>query len=169
LALIVAPLSHVPAVLAGRKPSHVLTLLAPEAEGPSCGAVRHLNLRFNDISAPMDGLTAPTAETVRAILAFGDAWKTAATGAPLLAHCFAGISRSTAAAYILACAFSAPGREQALARGLRAASPTATPNSLMIAFADSALGREGRMVTAIQALGRGVFAAEGVPFDLVFD
>ncbi len=169
MALIVAPLSHVPAVLAGRKPSHVLTLLGPEAEGPVCGGVRHLSLRFNDITFPMEGLTPPTADTVRAILAFGDEWKLAATGAPLLVHCFAGISRSTAAAYILACAFSPPGREQGLARALRAASPSATPNGLMIAFADGMLAREGRMVTAVQALGRGVFSAEGVPFDLVFD
>lgn len=169
MALIVAPLSQVPAVLAGRKPSHVLTLLGPEAEDPICGDAHHRVLRFNDITAPLEGYIAPSAAVVRSILEFGGDWKAAATGAPLLVHCFAGISRSTAAAYILACSFAPPGQEQRLARKLRAASPIATPNSLMIALADEMLARDGRMVTAVQALGRGVFAAEGVPFDLVFD
>lgn len=169
MGLIVCPLSQVPAVLAGRKPSHVLTLLGPEGDDPVCGDAQHLILRFNDITAPLEGYVPPTGATVRAILNFGATWRDAATTAPLLVHCFAGISRSTAAAYILACEFAGPGREETLARQLRAASPTATPNSLMIALADEMLGREGRMVTAIQALGRGAFTAEGVPFDLIFD
>lgn len=169
MTLVVASLSHVPALLAARKPSHVLTLISPDADRPACGTAAHVALRFNDIVEPMEGLVMPSENIVRAILDFGAAWKTADTGAPLLVHCFAGISRSTAAAYILACAFSRPGREQPLALALRAASPSATPNSLMIALADKMLAREGRMVTAIQAVGRGVFAAEGVPFDVVFD
>ena len=154
-------------MLAGRKPSHVLTLLGPGAEpDPICGDAHHLALRFNDITAPMAGHVAPSADTVRVILAFGERWRAAATGAPLLVHCFAGISRSTAAAYMLACAFSPRGREEALARALRTASPTATPNSLMVALADDLLDRRGRMIASVEALGRGVFAAEGAPFDL---
>ena len=169
MVLIISPLSQVEAVLQARKPSHVLTLLGPEGSDPVCNETRQLVLRFNDITYPMEGLIAPCAETVRAILDFGAEWKAAATGAPLLVHCFAGISRSTAAAYILACEFGGPGREGDLARALRAASPTATPNSLMIALADEMLERKGRMTTAIQAIDRGGFASEGVPFDLLFD
>lgn len=169
MVLIVSPLSRVQAVLVARKPSHVLTLLGDDADHPACGEVHHRVLRFNDIALPMDGLTAPSAAIVREILDFGQSWRGAASGAPLLVHCYAGISRSTAAAYILACTFAGPGREQALADRLRAASPTATPNSLMIALADKALSREGRMIGAVKALGRGAFAAEGVPFDLIFD
>lgn len=166
MVLIVAPLSQVAAVLEGRKPSHVLTLLGPEAKDPTCGDAHHLILRFNDITAPMVGYTAPSAGTVRSILDFGTRWRAAATGAPLLVHCFAGISRSTAAAYILACAFAEPGREDDIAMALRGASPTATPNRLMIELADGALSREGRMIRAVESLGRGLFAAEGAPFDL---
>jgi predicted protein tyrosine phosphatase len=147
----------------------VLTLLAPEGEHPLCGEARHLVLRFNDITYAMEGLTAPCAETVRAILDFGAEWNATAPRAPLLVHCFAGISRSTAAAYILACSFAGPGHETALAAKLRNASPTATPNTLMIALADEMLDRKGRMTAAIQAIDRGAFAAEGVPFDLIFD
>ncbi len=168
MVLVVAALSRVPAVLAGRKPSHVLSLLGPEADDPACGDTHHLVLRFNDIITPMAGYIAPPADTVRAILNFGERWRADASGAPLLVHCFAGISRSTAAAYLLACAFSEPGREEEIAQALRTASPTATPNSLMIALADDMLAREGRMIRAVEALGRGLFAAEGAPFDLVF-
>ena len=59
----------------------------------------------------------------------------------MLIHCFAGVSRSTAAAFIAACAL-APNRDEAtIARALRAASPTATPNARLVALADAALGR----------------------------
>jgi predicted protein tyrosine phosphatase len=170
MVLIVSPLSQVATVLQTRKPSHVLTLLAPEGEHPACGEASHLVLRFNDITTAMNGLIAPSTDTVRDILDFGMTWSALAPPrAPLLVHCFAGISRSTAAAYILACVFGGPGRESALAANLRGSSPTATPNSLMIALADEMLGRQGRMIKAVQAIDRGAFAAEGVSFDLKFD
>jgi predicted protein tyrosine phosphatase len=51
---------------------------------------------------------------------------------------------------------------------LREASPTATPNRRLIAVADDLLGRRGRMVDAIAAIGRGAEAMEGVPFTLQF-
>ena len=37
---------------------------------------------------------------------------------------------------------------------------------LMVALADDLLDRRGRMIASVEALGRGVFAAEGAPFDL---
>ena len=81
-------------------------------------------------------------------------------------QCYAGISRSTAAAYIAACAL-APERDEAeVARALRDASPSATPNALFVAIADRMLGRGGRMVAAIAEIGRGADAFEGEPFRL---
>ena len=65
------------------------------------------------------------------------AWDRAA---PLLIHCFAGVSRSTAAAFIAACALSPRRDEGEIARALRAASPTATPNARLVALADATLG-----------------------------
>jgi predicted protein tyrosine phosphatase len=59
--------------------------------------------------------------------------------------------------------------EELIARRLREASPTAYPNRLMIRLADAALGRSGRMVQAIEAIGRGVLAVEAVPFSLAAD
>jgi hypothetical protein len=51
-------------------------------------------------------------------------------------------------------------------RELRRASATATPNSRLVALADRMLGRDGRMVAAIDAIGRGEIAYEADPFRL---
>ncbi len=84
----------------------------------------------------------------------------------MLIHCWAGVSRSTAAAYIIACQ-RAPGRSEAeIAQALRAAAPYATPNPLMISLADAALGRAGRMSAAIAQVGRGADTFEGALFEL---
>ena len=86
--------------------------------------------------------------------------------APLLIHCWAGISRSTAAAFISLCALNPEGAEQELAWALRRASPTAYPNRLLVALADEALARKGHMVTAIEEIGRGKIAEEADVFAL---
>jgi len=164
--LIVAPLRLVPDVIAARRPSHVLTLVGHETPAPVCTGLAdgcHLTLRTNDIVAATPGLIAPSPPLIRDILAFGTAWD---RRAPLLVHCLAGISRSTAAAYILACAAAAPGTEADIANALRAASPTATPNLLMVALADTLLARDGAMLAAVKRMGRGAEAAEAAPFDL---
>jgi predicted protein tyrosine phosphatase len=84
----------------------------------------------------------------------------------MVVHCYAGISRSTAGAFVAACALN-PGRdEMALARELRRLSATATPNIRIVSLADRVLGRGGRMVEAIDSIGRGEMAYEGVPFRL---
>ena len=84
----------------------------------------------------------------------------------MLIHCFAGVSRSTAAAYIAACALAPERDEFDIARALRAASPTASPNAHLVALADDALGRGGRMNEAIAEIGRGQECSEGEPFTL---
>ena len=81
-------------------------------------------------------------------------------------HCYAGISRSTASAYIIAAALAPQRDETELAKTLRRLSPSATPNPRLIAMADALLDRDGRMVEAIQAIGRGADAFEGVPVRL---
>lgn len=58
-----------------------------------------------------------------------------------------------------------PGTEDDIAKRLRTASPTATPNLLMVALADDILKRDGAKVMAVKRIGRGADAMEGVPFD----
>ncbi len=123
----------------------------------------HLFLAMNDIVAPLAGMTAPGHAHVAAYMEYLEDW---ARSGPLVIHCFAGISRSTAAAYI-AVAMLEPSRDEAeLALELRARAPSATPNARLVALADDVLGRNGRMVRAIEAIGRGADAFEGTPFEL---
>lgn len=159
--LLVGPITAVERLLASGPVDHVLSLLSPAAGPPSISGPRTL-LRFNDIAEVRPGLTPPSAETIAAILALRET-------PTLLIHCHAGVSRSTAAAYILACAARHAGEETALAAHLRETCPEATPNALMVALADQALGREGAMNEAIAAIGRGRDAYEGTPIDWRLD
>jgi predicted protein tyrosine phosphatase len=84
-------------------------------------------------------------------------------------HCWAGISRSTAAAFIALCALNPAVPERLIAGQLREASPTAFPNRLMIRLGDAALDRAGRMVEAVESIGRGLVASEAHPFSLPAD
>ena len=77
-----------------------------------------------------------------------------------------GISRSTASAYATVCALNPRRDEATIAQALRRASPTATPNALIVSLADRLLGREGRMIAAIETIGRGDLTAEAAPFRL---
>lgn len=126
----------------------------------------HLHLVMHDIAVAQDGMTMPGEEHVRNLLDFARRWDRAR---PLVVHCYAGISRSTASAYIIAAALAPKRCEAELARTLRVLSPTATPNPRLIAVADALLDRDGRMVEAIKAIGRGADAFEGTPFALDID
>jgi predicted protein tyrosine phosphatase len=143
-----------------------ISILAPPSEHPVFETVEghdHLRLTFHDIAAPTHGLSAPGEHDIQRLLGFLRSWE---GPKPLLIHCWAGISRSTAAAYIASCMFKPRADETELAWALRHASPSATPNPMLVSLADHALNREGRMTRAIQAIGRGEDAYEGAPFTL---
>ncbi|MCB1490442.1 MAG: tyrosine protein phosphatase [Rhodobiaceae bacterium] len=146
--------------------SHVLTVISahtPVRRPPGIEPDNHLYLGFDDITAPMEGFSPPARAHVEQVLDFAREWDRAA---PMVVHCWAGISRSTASAYAIACALHPEADEMALAAALRRASPSATPNRLMVQFADDILGRNGRMSRAIASIGRGADAYEGKPFAL---
>ena len=145
---------------------HVITLLkdTDRVERPrTILAANHLILGMDDISAPLDGYVIPCDEHVRRLLEFVLGWD---RRRPMVVHCYAGISRSTAGAFVAACALNPRRDEVTIARELRRASATATPNARIVSLADEMLGRAGRMVAAIDAIGRGDMAYEGVPFRL---
>ena len=123
----------------------------------------HLILGMDDITSEMDGYVTPCEEHVGRLLSFVRGWDRAK---PLVMHCYAGISRSTAGAYVAACALNAERSELTIARELRGASTTATPNARIVSLADRMLGRNGRMVAAIESIGRGIVAYEAEPFRL---
>jgi predicted protein tyrosine phosphatase len=143
----------------------LLTLLSPDypqTDWREFACERHLRLAFHDIFEPIVGLTAPDRDLMQAVLDFG---RSSEHQRALLIHCWAGISRSSAAAYAIACDRN-PGFERDIAIELRRRSPSATPNRLMVRLADDLLERNGRMVEAIDGIGRGAEAREGEPYVL---
>jgi predicted protein tyrosine phosphatase len=148
---------------------HVITLVRDEARVFRPEGVdpdNHLWLQMDDIADPIDGLIAPSEEHVEQLLDFVQRWDRAL---PLVVHCYAGISRSTAAAFITVCALAPERDELEIAQRLRKASPTATPNPRLVTLADARLGRRGRMVHAVSAIGYGLAAYEADPFELSID
>ena len=162
----IAPLSAVEDAIEEVRPSHLISLLDPETmiDTPSgIARERHLQLGINDISTPSDYLVAPDVGHIDTLLAFVDGWH---GDAPLLVHCWAGISRSTAAAFIALCAINETAAENDLARLIRDRGDHAHPNRLMVQLADQHLGREGRMTDAVEALGPGRMTWEGTLFSV---
>lgn len=160
----VTSLAQMPKTVKRSGARHVVTLINDGTlvtRPASVPEENHLFLGINDITDPIDGMVLPATHHVDRLIDFFAAWD---RSAPLVVHCYAGISRSTAAAFIAACALKPDEDEAEIAWAIRKASPTATPNSLLVALADERLGREGRMRSAIRAIGRGRDAYEGKPF-----
>ncbi|NIX76769.1 tyrosine phosphatase family protein [Microvirga terricola] len=164
--LYVSPLSRLHETVAATDASHMVTLMnvgSPVERPATILAERHLFIGISDIVEPLEGHILPEAHHIEQLLTFVRAWD---RQRPLVFHCFAGISRSTAAAYISACALGPDQDEAAVAAALRRASASATPNPRLVALADDILSRQGRMVDAISRIGRGADAYEGTPFAL---
>jgi predicted protein tyrosine phosphatase len=123
----------------------------------------HLILGMDDIAAPLDGYIHPAEEHVQDLIDFARRWD---RRAPMVVHCYAGISRSTAAAFISACTLNPDRDERVIAQTIRASSATAMPNTMLVTHADRILGRQGRMIAAVETLGPARAATEGEPFRL---
>ncbi|MBS7698312.1 MULTISPECIES: protein-tyrosine phosphatase family protein [unclassified Chelatococcus] len=165
-AIHVCPLSRLSETVAASSASHLISLTSGDittATPDAIAADHHLSIRMSDIVAPLDGHVLPDVEHVDALLAFVHNWP---REHPLVIHCFAGISRSTAAALVSFCALNANQDAAEAANVLRLASPSATPNIRFIEVADARLGYEGQLVAATHAIGRGCDAFEGEPFAL---
>ncbi len=126
-------------------------------------ADRHLKLAMNDISSEREGLVLPSDVHVARLIEFVKQWD---QRSPMMIHCWAGVSRSTAGVFIALCQLNEQQAEAEIAGILRTASPTATPNLKLVELADDLLGRQGRMVEAIVQIGQGEMTMEGAVFSL---
>lgn len=153
--VLVCPLPSVLGAVRAERPSHLVGLLAPNQEGAPTTepGVAALSLRFHDLTEPREGFSPPERSHMESLLGFATSWQ--AGPAPLLVHCWFGISRSPAAAFAILCQANPERSEREIALMLRRRMPSATPNRLMVAIADDILGRDGRMVAAIDGIGRG--------------
>jgi predicted protein tyrosine phosphatase len=95
------------------------------------------------------GAKAPGGRRVEDVVGFVRKWD---GRGDILVHCSRGVSRSTAAAFVVMCLREPNTAEAALASRLRAAAPFADPCPLLIAYADALMGRGGRMIDAIEDL-----------------
>ncbi|HEY9456065.1 MAG TPA: protein-tyrosine phosphatase family protein [Bradyrhizobium sp.] len=165
----VCSLAALPETVRATGASHILTVMAniDQVQRPaSVLEANHLKVSMDDITQEMDGFLAPSQEHIERVLNFVRSWD---RGAPLVVHCYAGISRSTASAFAAACMLNPHRNEIEIARQIRARSPIASPNRLIVTLADKALGRDGRMLRALDEMGPGSMTMEGRPFRVDLD
>lgn len=166
-AIIVSPLARIAEMAVRHGASEMVSLMGPGQDFHRPGVIskdRHLLLGMNDIAFAGTGdLIAPAEAHVAAIIDFAKSWNRAA---PLLIHCWMGVSRSPAAALITSLVIHPEEEDVMLARRLRAASPYATPNVRLVEIGDAMLNRNGRLIAAVKAIGRGADADGNAPFIL---
>ena len=165
----VCSLAALPGTVKATGASHVLTVMANVAQVQRPESVlpaNHLKVQMDDIIEAMDGFVAPSDSHIEQVLNFVRGWD---RSSPLVVHCYAGISRSTASAFAAACALNPHRDETSIARQIRAASPIASPNRLIVSLADKALGRDRRMLRALDEMGPGSMMVEGRPFRVDLD
>ena len=167
--IFVCPLSRLGETVEQSGARHIVTMINDGTMVRRPSSVpedNHLFLGFNDISAPIEGMRLPGQDHMDAYLGFLKRWD---RGNPIVVHCFAGVSRSTAGAFTAMCYFRPDLDETEIAKRLRAASPSATPNIRLVELADASLARDGRMVAAVNDIGRGANTFEGNVFSLAID
>lgn len=165
----VCSLAALPETVRLTRASHVLTVMANVDQVLRPASVlpaNHLKVSMDDIIEEMDGFVAPSEAHIEQVLNFVRGWDRCA---PMVVHCYAGISRSTASAFVAACALNPHRDEIDIAKRMRAASPVAAPNRRIVSLADKMLGRDGRMVRALDEMGPGTMMTESWPFRVELD
>lgn len=154
--IVVCPLANIAEMAVRHRAGAMVSLIAERQDFHRPGVIaaeRHLKLAMNDIGFAGTGdLVAPSEAHVERLIAFVRDWD---QSAPILIHCWMGVSRSPAAAVITALALNPEEDDFELAGRLRKAAPHATPNSRLIEIGDHMLGRNGRLIAAVKGIGRG--------------
>jgi len=135
----------------GRGVTHVLTLLDPGCPSPDAlatlGARQYLDLRFYDIIDPHPALAAPEIEHVERLLAFGRGLADI-SGGHLLVHCHMGISRSSAATFLLLAQARPDHQANDVLAEIVRIRPHAWPNLRMVELGDAMMARDGELIAA---------------------
>jgi len=149
------------------KATHFISIVDPEDIEflPHTGINRkhHLTLACHDVDSSREALqrearmpgstcVAPTKAMVKQALEFG---KKLPRNHFIVINCGYGISRSTAIAFALLCQSRPKVSETALLQEIIKLRPEASPNALIVKFADELLQRDGRMIRAVQKLSVG--------------
>lgn len=154
--LVICGVDDVPDMLVQFVPTHIISITDPDAEPLDFPAeMEVLRLAFYDLHT-LTGMIAktltardrgdyPCVDHAEAALDFG---RSLPDGARVLIHCHAGVSRSTAAGFLLVAA-RMPGNEQAAFDLIKAIRPVAQPNRLLVLHGDRLLGAEKRMIRCV--------------------
>ena len=132
----VCGLPAVPDLVLSSRARHLVTCLGDGGlEQTPLGIMdgRHLKLVMHDIDELRDGYTPPSEAHVADLLDFVGKWDRTA---PMIIHCYAGISRSTAAAFIALCALNP--------RDARGADCAPAAGGVSVRDAQPPAGRAGR-------------------------
>lgn len=134
--------------------THIVSIMDPGSDAPTVfetfDAHQRLDLRFHDIIDPEADMVVPDGKHIGELLRFGHAMLASPSPIKLLAHCHAGVSRSSAAATLMLAAARPGAPAQAFSR-LLAIAPNAWPNLRMIELGDALLGCNGQLVAAARA------------------
>ncbi len=150
----VGGLHTITADLPAFQPTHMIRLVDPALPEDRLRIVASppdglLLLRLND-SSHGDPL-GPTHAHVAEILDFVDRMLCAGRPVRLYVHCHAGVSRSTATAYLSLACRHGPGREADAFAELLSVTVKPWPNRSIVAHADALLGRGGRLLAPLDA------------------
>ena len=133
------------------RPTHLISIIQPELQPhrpPEIPAERHLRVAVHDVSQSDGFSVLIQPQDVRDLIDFAREW--VPEDGSLLVHCYAGVSRSSAAALVAHTLKT--GDPEASAQALRLASPHAWPNRRIVAVADDELALGGTMIEAIEKL-----------------
>jgi predicted protein tyrosine phosphatase len=131
-----------------RRKDVVMLVSIGEAHDPAPAGFRNVAPRYRFLFADTNSDDGPTVADIERLIR--TAQSLAERSGRVVIHCQAGISRSTAAATIFYAVLLGEGHEdEAIARVL-AAREFAIPNRRMIRIADELLGREGRLIDAVE-------------------
>lgn len=168
--IVISPYDGIKTALDRYSPTSVISILDQGEQPPEMTGIapnQHLKLSLSMASAEMTAPACPQQEDERIRRLISFAGKVDWTHA-LLIHCRLGLSRSPGAAFIIQCALS-PDRDEALfAEELRIYSERVEPSLMMVAKADEMLGRDGRMIDAIDNIGIGSQCMAGEIFQIPY-
>ncbi|MEM6538191.1 MAG: hypothetical protein AAF668_10740 [Pseudomonadota bacterium] len=149
--LIISNIEDAPKVAADVCPSKIVTLVCEDEPTPvfaGYGPDDHLVLYVEDES---DSSKLHDGAKTRAekLVEFAGSWD---GKGDILVHCNRGVSRSTAAAFIISCVRQPQTDEAELIKRMRDVAPHADPCMLLVHYADEILDRHGRMLDAVADL-----------------
>ncbi|MXY54175.1 MAG: protein tyrosine phosphatase [Gammaproteobacteria bacterium] len=156
--IIISGLADMPGLVRDFSVRDLVSVIHPQAQPrtpPEVDPARHYRCSVHDIVQPSPGKISAQTKDIEALIKFLDTWD---SEVPLLVHCLAGVSRSTAVALVAHTLKTGDPRKSA--QTLREASPYAWPNRRILALADSILGLDGELTEAREAMGPASWEAD---------